>query len=63
LADCQITAVKQAAKIYQEDFWHVRPVISLEAESIKFRKLRIEEALCRFVASLQNIVWFTMCKQ
>ena len=27
------------------------------------RKLRVEEAPCRFVASLQNIVWFTTCKQ
>jgi len=41
----------------------VRLVISLEAESIKFRKLRVEEAPCRFVASLQNIFWFTTCKQ
>ena len=43
--------------------FRLRLVISLEAESIKFRKLRVEEAPCRFVASLQNIVWFTTCKQ
>ena len=33
------------------------------SESTKFRKLRVEEAPFRLVVSLQNIVWFTTCKQ
>ena len=41
---------------------NVRLVVPLKAESIKFRKLRVEEAPCRFVASLQNIVWFGLLR-